>query len=349
VVEPKKKKIDAKQFAQDIAAGMHDSALMAAYGLSQNELKRAMQKLEERGLLKHPQPLEPRPEPQRPRPAPIERRPKQAAPKQEVFECPSCGGVHSERFDECPHCGIVLSKFYGQGPSSGPQTFPDEDRLPSSPVRITPSVKENNHILTFVGIGVIIVFLVCGGLYYRSMKKAEIQSMIHNVESVLNQSNGPTVPNYTKLAKIFGDATGSMAAVLESRKAPYTEKMHELYQKMVYLGDLQQRMQWRGPGSVKGLAAYRNAAQGARAYGGAVNKELDSLAQTLDTERRALAGASDGGGMAGEAEAQQVLPRAQVPSRPSSAENDQTVAQFDKAQDELRSLCTEVLSILAAQ
>ena len=349
MVEPKKKKIDAKQFVQDIDAGMQESALMAAYGLSQNELKRAMQKLEDRGLLKHPQPAAPRPEPHVPRSEPVQRRPKQAATKQEVFECPSCGGVHSERFDECPHCGIVLSKFYGRGPSPDPRTFPDEDRLPSSPVRISPSVKENNHILTFVGIGVIVVFLVCGGLYYRSMKQAEIQSMIHNVESVLNQSNGPTVPNYAQLGRIFGDATGAMAAVLESRKTPYSEKMHELYQKMVYLGELQQRMQWRGPGSVKGLAAYQNAASGARAYGGVVNKELDSLSQTLDAERGALAGASEGGGMAGEAEAQQVLPGARVPSGPSAAERDQTVAQFDKAQDELRSLCTEVLNILATQ
>lgn len=345
MVEPKKKKIDAKQFVRDIEAGMHESALMAAYSLSPGELKRAIQKLEDRGLLKHPGTAEPQPQPAGPRPKPAP-----PAVKQKVYECPSCGGVHTEPFDECPHCGIVVSKFLGHGPAApGPHAFPDESRVSSSSMRISSSVKENNHLLTFVGIGVVVVFLVCGGLYYRSMKQAEIQSMIQNVQSVLDQSNAATVPNYSQLAKIFGDATGAMAVVMESRKTPYSEKMHELYQKMVYLGELQQRAQWRGSGSVKGIAAYRNAAMGAKAYGRQVQGELDNLAQDLNKERGALAGASEGGGMTGEAEAQQMRPGAPVSSSPSAPAQDQTVAQFQKAQDELRSLCSEVLNILAAQ
>ncbi len=89
--------------------------------------------------------------------------------------------------------------------------------------------------------------------------------------------------------------------VLESRRTPYNEKMHELYQKLVYLGDLQRRMQWKGSGSVKNMGAYRHAMDVAGSNQKLVGRELDSLAQTLDAERSALTGASEGGQTSGHA------------------------------------------------
>ena len=333
MVAQKKKKIDAKQFAHDIEEGMHESALMAAYGLSPSELKRAMKKLEDRGLLKHPKPAKPAPNP--------------VMPKQEVFECPACGGIQEGSFDECPHCGIVVSKFLGQGHSAAGPPLRNEPRIPSPLVDVTP-VKERRHVGTIVGIGVIVLIVVCGFLVHRSMKRAEIQSLKHNVQAVLDASNAVNVPNYSYQAKIFGDATGAMAAVMESRRTPYSEKMHELYQKMVYLGELQKRAEWRGPGSVKGMAAYRNASRGAAAYDGVVRNELESLGESLDERRGALSGASDGPEAGEQAQTLPVVPGAPVAPAPEP-EEDSTAAQFAQAQDDLRSLCAQVLNILAVQ
>jgi hypothetical protein len=336
VVEPRKKKIDAKQFAQDIEAGMHESALMAAYGLSPNELQRAMQKLEIRGLLKHPQTVDPVPA--------------RTAPESRTFECPSCGATHREPFDECPHCGIVLSKFSGQAQRMGEQHRTDDLRSVSSGVQISSTVKERNHLVAIAGIGVVAVILVCGYLYYRAMKQAEIRSMAQNVQAVLDASNGETPPNYGYLAKNFGAATGAMAAVMESRKTPYSAQMHELYQKMVYLGELQRRMQQQRSSSAKGTAAYQNAIRRAGDYDDAVRNELEGLGETLDSRRGALDDASRGGGAAGEIEAPPVVPGSRArPTPPGAREGDDTSAQFEKAQDELRSLCAQVLNILAVQ
>jgi hypothetical protein len=329
VATDNKKRIDAKQFVSDVEAGMHPTALMATYGLSPSELQKAFKKLEERGLLKPPKKAEP---------PPVSR-------TQRTFECPSCGAAHAEPFDECPSCGVVVSKIRERVPAAGRSPREEESRGAASREHRTVPTVAKTGIVKIVGIAVIVVVLVAAFLVYRGIKRSELLSLTTNVQAVLDASNAPTVPNYSRLAQIFGDATGAMAVVLESRRTPYNEKMHELYQKLVYLGDLQRSMQWKGSGSVKNTGAYRHAMDVAGSNQKLVGRELDSLAHTLDAERSALAGASEEGERSGRAP-QHVTPGSPSGSGPETG-NDSTAAQFEKAQDEMRSLCAQVLQILA--
>ncbi len=202
-------------------------------------------------------------------------------------------------------------------------------------------------IFKIAGIAALCAVLVVAFFVYRGIKRSEIEALTKNVQAVLDASNAQTVPNYSRLAEIFGDATGAMAAVLESRRTPYNEKMHELYQKLVYLGKLQTRMEWKGSGSVRNMGAYRHAMDVAGSNQKLVGRELDSLAQTLDARRGALAGASDGGQTRADA-GQHMTPGARAGSVAGTG-TDSAEAQFEKAQDELRSLCNQVLQMLATR
>ncbi len=171
----KKKRIDAKQFVRDVEAGMHPTALMATYGLSPSELQKVFKKLEEKGLLKPPKPVQPPLAP--------------VSLTQRTFECPSCGAFQPDPFDECPNCGVVLSKIREQPPAAGlypPGEYPHEaaSRVPQS----VPAVV-NTSILKIVGIAAVVVVLVVGYVVYHRMKRSEILSSAKNVQAVLDASN----------------------------------------------------------------------------------------------------------------------------------------------------------------
>jgi len=331
-----KKKIDAKQFVRDVEAGMHATSLMAAYGLSPSELQKVFKKLEEKGMLKPSKP--------------VDKTPAQAPRNQKTFACPSCGASHSEPFDECPNCGLVLSKIREPALDAGEYPLRDGREGVSSRGRPPVLTAKKTNVVKYVGIAAIILILVGAFMVHRWLKNAELRSLAGNVQAVLDASNAPNEPNYSRLGQIFGDATGAMAVVLESRRTPYSEKMHELYQKMVYLGELQTRMKWQGSGATKGTNALHRSIDAAGGNSRVVASELDTLTQGLSGGRRALADASAGPetDKEGPSASPGVIPR--NPAAPAGGDrDDSTGAQFDKAQDELRSLCVQVLQILATR
>jgi hypothetical protein len=326
-----KKKIDVKQFLRDVETGMHDTSLMAKYALSPGELQRVLKRLEEKGLLKQPPPSLSSPAP--------------AAAQQPRFECPSCGAVHTQPFDECPNCGIVVSKLRDQGASSEP--YRERDGKPQSTAYAYPSspVFEVKYFFKIVGVVVVVAVVVGGFLTYRWIKAFQNQALAKNVQAVLTASNAAAKPNYRRLAQIFGDATGAMAAVMESRKTPLNEKMHELYQKLFYLGELQTKLSFRQPGVPSGAGAYPRAIGAAEQSKRTLGNELDSVREGLTSEQRSLNSAGDEESPASSSNP----PIGSSAMHKSKEGNDTTAAHFARAEEELRSLCEQVLQMLAVR
>jgi len=86
-------KVTHKALLQDIHAGVNDDNLRLRYGLSAEDLQKAIQTLIDAGRLTEEE---------------IEKRRLAPTPKR---TCPACHSKISQSFKVCPYCGIVITKY----------------------------------------------------------------------------------------------------------------------------------------------------------------------------------------------------------------------------------------------
>ncbi len=136
------RKIDGKEISRDIKAGMHKTALMVKYGLTPQQLRTALKKLEDAGLI---EPLD-------------LSEPTQVAEFQEktILQCPKCGTPLPEVNGECPKCGVVAIKYPGPDDSS------------SKAGSFTLQSTESYFLSNVVSVLVLIAVIIGGYVLYQS-------------------------------------------------------------------------------------------------------------------------------------------------------------------------------------
>lgn len=101
---PPKRKLNAKQIAADIRAGMDRSDLKSKYGLTEKGIESVYEKLISLGLVHESEIGRPRP------PDRLQERPTAPRDTDMPWRCPLCGAGFPRRFEECPKCGAVAAK-----------------------------------------------------------------------------------------------------------------------------------------------------------------------------------------------------------------------------------------------
>ncbi len=91
-----KRKVKAKEFAKDVASGLHRNLLMAKYDLSPSQLDGLLEKLKQAGFL--------------PDIKPSSHSSTDPKPTDPARGCPKCELPLDEGMSECPRCGLVISK-----------------------------------------------------------------------------------------------------------------------------------------------------------------------------------------------------------------------------------------------
>ncbi|MEW6114346.1 MAG: PQQ-binding-like beta-propeller repeat protein, partial [Thermodesulfobacteriota bacterium] len=91
-------KINARDAALDIRAGLSDGEMMLKYGLSARGLQSLLAKLVENGLLKRAE-------------VTLWSGASDHTLNLDVYRCPACNMPQFFEFEECPQCGVIVSKF----------------------------------------------------------------------------------------------------------------------------------------------------------------------------------------------------------------------------------------------